>query len=346
MKNKVEAQPRKVNKKNRIIKPICDDNVKHLKSNANSDLNCATCKKSLFDDVHDKCLLDFVKTVNRSAKSAKKHKKQNIWRPTGHVFTEVGLKWKPIGRTFTIVGCPDCSLVSGLRMFETHDRESLSAHELFSLLQEMEDHYMTMEEYVQYEIEKALRNGKVYNWETTTYGKIRYVDDINDLRFFETKFRYIVYKDALTSELEFLEFSSEPTLDTDNDDDKINIKQSSRDISIEPLRNVISIDVSTYAQGSNKLLETSHDAISKLFTAETFIAKSSGLEVGWIRRIQELDTTYWGFLRVGTTLDIFQNIILIPYLEYDVLILSGYGVLIFIPLWSLVSAGTDTPYLP
>ncbi|GJV09802.1 retrovirus-related pol polyprotein from transposon TNT 1-94 [Tanacetum coccineum] len=104
MKNKVEAQPRKVNKKNRIIEPICDDNVKHLKSNANSDLNCATCKKSLFDDVHDKCLLDFVKTVNSRAKSAKKHKKQNIWRPTSHVFTEVGLKWKLTGRTFTIVG--------------------------------------------------------------------------------------------------------------------------------------------------------------------------------------------------------------------------------------------------
>ncbi|GJU55405.1 hypothetical protein Tco_1229119 [Tanacetum coccineum] len=49
---------------------------------------------------------------------------------------------------------------------------------------------------------------------------------------------------------------------------------------------------------------------------------------------------------VGTTLDIFQNIILIPYLEYGVLILSGYGVLIIIPLWSLVGAGTDTPYLP
>nr|GEU76721.1 retrovirus-related Pol polyprotein from transposon TNT 1-94 [Tanacetum cinerariifolium] len=29
-----------------------------------------------------------------------------------------------------ICGCPDCTLVSGLRMFETHDRESLSAHEL------------------------------------------------------------------------------------------------------------------------------------------------------------------------------------------------------------------------
>ncbi|GJT89099.1 integrase, catalytic region, zinc finger, CCHC-type containing protein [Tanacetum coccineum] len=103
MKNKVEAQPRKVNKKNRVVEPICDDNVKHSKLNANSDLNCATCKKSLFDDVHDKCLLDFVKNVNSRAKSAKKHKKENIWRPTGHVFTEVGLKWKPTGRTFTIV---------------------------------------------------------------------------------------------------------------------------------------------------------------------------------------------------------------------------------------------------
>nr|GEU69311.1 hypothetical protein [Tanacetum cinerariifolium] len=70
------------------------------------------------------------------------------------------------------------------------------------------------------------------------------------------------------------------------------------------------------------------------------------LEVGLIRRIQVLDTAYWGFLGVGTTLDIFQNIILIPYLEYGILSISGYDVLILIPVWSLVSAGTDTPYLP
>ncbi|GJS44509.1 ribonuclease H-like domain-containing protein [Tanacetum coccineum] len=44
------------------------------------------------------------------------------------------------------------------------------------------------------------------------------------------------------------------------------------------------------------------------------------LEVGWIRRIHVLDTAYWGFLRVKTTSDIFQNIILIPYLEYGVFI--------------------------
>ncbi|GJT80876.1 reverse transcriptase domain-containing protein [Tanacetum coccineum] len=58
----------KVNKKNHVVGPICDDNVKHSKLNANSDLNCATC----------------------------------------HPFTEVGFKWKPTGRTFTIAGnsCP------------------------------------------------------------------------------------------------------------------------------------------------------------------------------------------------------------------------------------------------
>ncbi|GKC53407.1 hypothetical protein Tco_1076152, partial [Tanacetum coccineum] len=170
---------------------------------------------SISDGVHDKCLLDFVENVNGHAKSTKKRKKQNIWKSTGHVFTEVGLKWKPAGKTFTIVGkscpltritsanvvppkkttshsvetqkpelkvysrkpknvknvglskkskivksmnanhsepnhtwgsnatdipsssslimtgCPDCSLVSGLRMFKTHDREPLSAHEFY-----------------------------------------------------------------------------------------------------------------------------------------------------------------------------------------------------------------------
>ncbi|GKB68290.1 hypothetical protein Tco_0929702 [Tanacetum coccineum] len=211
MKNKVEAQPRKVNKKNSVVEPICDVDVKHLLLNANSELICATCKKSMFDGVYDMCLLDFVENVNSRAKSAKKHKKQNIWKPIGHVFIEVGLKWKPTGKTFTIVGnscpltritstnvvpprkttshsvetqkpelkvyskkpknvgsskkskiiesknanhsepnhtwesnatdipsssslvmtgCPDYSLVSGLRMFETYDREPFSAHEL------------------------------------------------------------------------------------------------------------------------------------------------------------------------------------------------------------------------
>ncbi|GJR59214.1 hypothetical protein Tco_1501376 [Tanacetum coccineum] len=213
-KNKVEAQLRKVNKTNRVVKPICDVDVKHSLSNANSEILCATCNKSMFDGVHDKCLLDLVQNGNNRTKSAKKHKKQNIWKPTGHVFIEVGFKWKPTGRTFTIVGnscpltrftstnavlpkqttsnsdeiqkpkikvysrkpknvknigsskiskivesknanhsepnqtwgsnatditsssslvmtgCPDCTLVFGLWIFETHDRESLSAHEL------------------------------------------------------------------------------------------------------------------------------------------------------------------------------------------------------------------------
>ncbi|GJR49920.1 hypothetical protein Tco_1400441 [Tanacetum coccineum] len=78
MKNKVEAQPRKVNKKNRVVEPIRDVDVKHSLLNANSEPICATCKKSMFDGVHDMCLLDFVENVNSRAKSAKKHKKQNI----------------------------------------------------------------------------------------------------------------------------------------------------------------------------------------------------------------------------------------------------------------------------
>ncbi|GJT33021.1 hypothetical protein Tco_0923440 [Tanacetum coccineum] len=108
IKNKAESQPRKVNKKNYVVKPIYDVDVKHSLLNANTESICATCKKSLFNGVHDMCFLDFVKNVNSHAKSAKKHKKENIWKPTGHVFTKVGFKWKLTGRTFTIVGnsCP------------------------------------------------------------------------------------------------------------------------------------------------------------------------------------------------------------------------------------------------
>ncbi|GKD25408.1 hypothetical protein Tco_1231622, partial [Tanacetum coccineum] len=57
-----------------------------------------------------------------------------------------------------------------------------------------------------------------------------------------------------------------------------------------------------------------------------------------------LDMAYREFLGVGTTLDIFQNIHIL-YLQYGVLVFSGYGVLILFPSWSLVSTGTDTPYL-
>nr|GEW87460.1 protein ALP1-like [Tanacetum cinerariifolium] len=62
-----------------------------------------------------------------------------------------------------------------------------------------------------------------------------------------------------------------------------------------------------------------------------------GLEVGSIRRIQGLDTAYWGFLGVRTAVDIFQNIIFIPYFQY--------GVLVFwirrIKLYSSVVFGKD-----
>ncbi|GKB76453.1 retrovirus-related pol polyprotein from transposon TNT 1-94 [Tanacetum coccineum] len=78
MKNKVEAQPRTVNKNNCVVKPVHDVNNKHSLLHANSEPVCPTCKKSLFDGVHDICFLDFMKNVNSRAKSAKKHKKENI----------------------------------------------------------------------------------------------------------------------------------------------------------------------------------------------------------------------------------------------------------------------------
>ncbi|GKA32080.1 hypothetical protein Tco_0718447 [Tanacetum coccineum] len=74
--------------------------------------------------------------------------------------------------------------------------------------------YIKMEEYIRLEEEKARRHGKVYNWETATYGKIWYDEDVHDLRSVETEFLAIAFSDALTSEVAL---SSEPTVSLVND---------------------------------------------------------------------------------------------------------------------------------
>ncbi|GKC36039.1 hypothetical protein Tco_1048423, partial [Tanacetum coccineum] len=65
----------------------------------------------------------------------------------------------------------------------------------------MDDLNITMEEYIRLEEEKSRRNGKVYNWETATYGKIWCDEDVHDLKSVETEFLAIFYNDALTSEV-------------------------------------------------------------------------------------------------------------------------------------------------
>ncbi|GKA11125.1 hypothetical protein Tco_0690558 [Tanacetum coccineum] len=64
----------------------------------------------------------------------------------------------------------------------------------------MDDPNITMEEYIRLEEEKAHRRGKVYNWETTKYGKIWYDKDVHDLRSIETEFPAILFNDKLSSE--------------------------------------------------------------------------------------------------------------------------------------------------
>ncbi|GKF04236.1 hypothetical protein Tco_0034904, partial [Tanacetum coccineum] len=71
-----------------------------------------------------------------------------------------------------------------------------------------------MEEYIRLEEEKAQKCGKVYNWETTTYGKIWYDEDVHDLRSIETEFQAIVFNDSMIFEETP---SCEPTVSPLND---------------------------------------------------------------------------------------------------------------------------------
>nr|GEW17143.1 putative late blight resistance protein homolog R1B-23 [Tanacetum cinerariifolium] len=126
--NKVDDQPRSVktrkNKKNCVNKVKCNDHVMQSMSNANSvhvSINnapvknyvndvksgylCAICGKCMITETHHACVHLVVTKINegQKSKSVKKHTNQNVWKPTGNVFTDLGYKWKLTGRTFTIV---------------------------------------------------------------------------------------------------------------------------------------------------------------------------------------------------------------------------------------------------
>ncbi|GJX38089.1 hypothetical protein Tco_0251392 [Tanacetum coccineum] len=80
----------------------------------------------------------------------------------------------------------------------------------------MDDPNITIEEYIRLEEEKARRRGKVYNWETATYGKIWDNEDVHDLGSVEIEFSAIVFNDTLTSETTL---SREPTVSSLNNDE-------------------------------------------------------------------------------------------------------------------------------
>ncbi|GJY49571.1 hypothetical protein Tco_0439527 [Tanacetum coccineum] len=80
----------------------------------------------------------------------------------------------------------------------------------------MDNRNITMEEYIRLEEEKARRRGKVYNWETATFGKIWDNEDVHDLRSVETEFPAIVFNDTLTSEATL---SYEPTVSSLNNNE-------------------------------------------------------------------------------------------------------------------------------
>ncbi|GJR98551.1 hypothetical protein Tco_0270725 [Tanacetum coccineum] len=153
----------------------------------------------------------------------------------------------------------------------------------------MDDPNVTIEEYISLEKEKARRRGKLYNWETVTYGKIWDNEDVHDLGYVEIEFPSIVFNDTLTSEaalscepthIDEFDLKDETSLskcdeeeqnvlnfndlfpfnviypndsksNKDNDDDKIDIEHSSGDMSVIPLSNVINVDVGAYAHGTD-----------------------------------------------------------------------------------------------
>ncbi|GJW97764.1 hypothetical protein Tco_0179572 [Tanacetum coccineum] len=90
------------------------------------------------------------------------------------------------------------------------------AKKVMNVRVKMDDPNITMKEVYRCLEKKARRRGKVYNWETATYGKIWDNEDVHDLESVETEFPSLVFNDTLTSEAAL---SCEPTVSSLNNDE-------------------------------------------------------------------------------------------------------------------------------
>ncbi|GJX80177.1 hypothetical protein Tco_0328326 [Tanacetum coccineum] len=115
----------------------------------------------------------------------------------------------------------------------------------------MDDPNITIEEYIRLEEEKARRRGKVYNWETATYGKIWDNKDVYDLGSIETEFPTIVFNNTLTSETPL---SCEPMVSSLNDE--IDFRVSFDESNDEDYTVVFDKNLFSYKKNSTNDLKT------------------------------------------------------------------------------------------
>ncbi|GJY10848.1 hypothetical protein Tco_0379033 [Tanacetum coccineum] len=90
----------------------------------------------------------------------------------------------------------------------------------------MDDPHLTMEEYIRLEEEKAHKRGKVFNWQTATYEKIRVDDDLHNFSSVEAEFPAIVINDAVAPQDELQCKSQVSTPVNDEIDFRISFDES------------------------------------------------------------------------------------------------------------------------
>nr|GEU32135.1 hypothetical protein [Tanacetum cinerariifolium] len=125
----------------------------------------------------------------------------------------------------------------------------------------MDDPNITMEEYIRLEEEKAQRHGRTFNWQTTTFEKVKYYEDEDDCFIdFETEFPAIVFGNTLMSDTAH---PCEPTVSLTNEnkiDFRISLEESDDEHYTTPeMRQDLAVRLRmVYTRGNGKHVFVSH----------------------------------------------------------------------------------------
>nr|GEZ01827.1 hypothetical protein [Tanacetum cinerariifolium] len=150
----------------------------------------------------------------------------------------------------------------------------------------MEDLNITMEKYIKIEEEKARRQGRTFNWQTTTYGKIEYYENEDDsFTKLKTKYTAIVFDDTSDSTL----MGTYAKNRFENENDKINTPSS---LSPEPTIGYID-DLDFFKDFKNEFPSISYnDLMSK---SDPLIEPSvKGYDEGIVHSYEQRLEMIWG----------------------------------------------------
>ncbi|GKD16786.1 hypothetical protein Tco_1205944, partial [Tanacetum coccineum] len=185
-----------LNENNRLLEQIISQDIVNIVVNSTVNLNASVNVNENSIEMFNKCLelkAELIKQYNMIEKDEYNKLSKNYSQLEQHCISlELTIDYYSEDQyAVSIKEDMEYPCLHSPKTTKEQDQYAVSRRSQYAV--KIDDSNITIEEYIRLEEENARRCGKVYNWETATYGKIWDNEDVHDLGSVETEFPSIVF---------------------------------------------------------------------------------------------------------------------------------------------------------